>query len=357
MDDSANLLKRLTEADGVSGHEAEIRAVVKDELSSLGELTRDNLGSVICIAQGQSEAPRIMLAGHMDEVGFMVRHIHENGYIYFLQLGGWWDQVLLGQRVRIKTRGGDVIGVIGAKPPHLLDQEERDKVVKKDEMFIDIGATSKNEVEKTGVRVGDPIVPHAGFEALSVEGRYLSKAFDDRVGVALVIDALKQLQDNNHPNTVYGTVTTQEEVGLRGARTSVDVVQPDVALILESDIAGDVPGIKPEISSIKLGKGPSVLVFDGSMIPNLALRHLVMDTAQELGIPLQSSAIVGGGTDGGVIHFYKRGVPTVVLGVPARHIHSHGSIIDRGDYDNAVKLLVALIRKLDAKTVAGLIAE
>jgi putative aminopeptidase FrvX len=357
MDDTANLLKRLTEADGVPGHEAEIREVVKKELEPFGELTRDHLGSVICSVPGMGPQPRVMLAGHMDEVGFMVRHIHENGYIYFLQLGGWWDQVLLGQRVRIKARGGDVIGVIGAKPPHLLQPDERDKVVKKDEMFIDIGATSKEEAEKTGVRVGDPVVPHAGFEALSVEGRYLSKAFDDRVGVALVIDALRALQDKTHPNTVYGAVTTMEEVGLRGARTSVEVVQPDVAIVLESDIAGDVPGIKPEISSIKLGKGPSMLVYDGSMIPNLGLRNLVMDTAQELSIPLQSSSITGGGTDGGVIHFYRRGVPTICLAVPARHIHSHGSIIDRGDYDHAVKLLVALIRKLDAATVAGLIPD
>jgi putative aminopeptidase FrvX len=348
-------MKRLTECDGVSGHEAEIRAIVKGELAPVGDLTRDHLGSVICAVRGQTDSPRVMLAGHMDEIGFMVRHIHESGYIYFLQLGGWWDQVLLGQRVRIKARGGDVIGIIGAKPPHLLQPEERDKVVKKDDMFIDIGATSREEVDKAGIRVGDPIVPQAGFEALSVEGRYMSKAFDDRVGVALVIDALKQLQDKKHPNTVYGAATTQEEVGVRGARTSVEAVQPDVAIILESDIAGDVPGIKPEISSIKLGKGPSVLVYDGSMIPNLALRHLVMDTAQELGLPLQSGAIVGGGTDGGVIHYYKLGVPTIVLGVPARHIHSHGAIIDRGDYDNAVKLLVALIHKLDAKTVARLI--
>lgn len=357
MDETTNLLKRLTEADGVPGHETEIRAVVKEILSPLGDLSHDNLGSVICAVKGKTDSPRIMLAGHMDEIGFMVRHIHETGYIYFLQLGGWWDQVLLGQRVRIKARGGDVIGVIGAKPPHLLQADERDKVVKKDEMFIDIGATSREEVEKTGVRVGDPIVPHAGFESLAIEGRYLSKAFDDRIGVALVIDALKQLQSQDHPNTVYGAITTQEEVGLRGARTSAEAVKPDIAIILESDIAGDVPGIKPEISSVKLGKGPSVLVYDGSMIPNVALRHLVMDTAEENTIPLQTSSILGGGTDGGVIQFYKSGVPAVVLGVPARHIHSHGSIIDRGDYDKGVKLLVALIRKLDADTVASLIPD
>lgn len=357
MDSTAELLKRLTEADGVSGHEAEVRAVVKRELQPLGELTRDHLGGVICTRRGASERPRIMLAGHMDEVGFMVRQISDEGFVRFLPLGGWWDQVLLGHRVTIKTRHGDVTGVIGAKPPHLLSPEERDKIVKKDEMYIDIGASCKEDVEKAGVRVGDPIVPKSAFEELSVAGRYLCKAFDDRVGVALVVDALRALREGSHPNTVYGAVTTQEEVGLRGARTSADVVEPDVALILESDIAGDVPGIKPEISSIKLGKGPSVLVLDGSMIPNLALRDLVMDTATELDIPLQSSAIPGGGTDGGVIHYYRRGVPAVVLGVPARHIHSHGSIIDRADYDRAVTLLVALIRKLDAATVAGLIPD
>jgi endoglucanase len=298
VDTTADLLKRLTEADGVPGHEAEVRAVVKQELESLGDLTRDHLGSVICARHGASERPRVMLAGHMDEVGFMVRHISDEGFVRFLPLGGWWDQVLLGHRVTIKTRRGDVTGVIGAKPPHLLTQEERDKIVKKDEMYIDIGASCKDDVEKAGVRVGDPVVPKSDFEELSVEGRYLCKAFDDRVGVALLIDALRALRDGDHPNTVYGAVTTQEEVGLRGARTAADVIEPDVALILESDIAGDVPGIKAEISSIKLGKGPSVLVFDGSMIPNLALRDLVMDTAQALDIPLQSSAITAGGTAG-----------------------------------------------------------
>ncbi|HVU13766.1 MAG TPA: M42 family metallopeptidase [Phototrophicaceae bacterium] len=355
MDETANLLKRLTEADGAPGFESEVRAVVKSELAPLGDLSRDHLGSVICTVRGQTDTPRVMLAGHMDEVGFMVRHIHESGHIYFMQLGGWWDQVLLGQRVRIKTRSsGNVIGVIGAKPPHLLTPEERGKMVVKDNMFIDIGATSREEAEKTGVRVGDAIVPHSGFELLSIEGRYLSKAFDDRVGVALVIDALKQLQDKRHPNTVAGAATTQEEPGLRGARTSAEASQPDVAIILESDIAGDVPGIDPQISSVKLGGGPSVQVFDNSLIPNVALRYLVMDTAQELGIPLQLSSITGGGNDGGQIQFWKRGVPTVCLAVPARHIHSHGSIIDRGDYDKALKLLVALIRKLDAQTVASL---
>jgi putative aminopeptidase FrvX len=183
---------------------------------------------------------------------------------------------------------------------------------------------------------------------------YLSKAFDDRVGCALVVQALQELKGTGHPNTVCGVTTVMEEVGLRGATTSAELVQPDVAIVLESDIAGDVPGIKEEESSVKLGKGPTILLFDARMIPNLRLRDLVMDTAKELGLPLQTSAIEGGATDGAAIHLHKSGVPTIVMAVPARHIHSHSAILHRADYDNALKLLTAVVRKLDAATVDGL---
>jgi putative aminopeptidase FrvX len=176
------------------------------------------------------------------------------------------------------------------------------------------------------------------------------------VGCALVIEALQHFAAAEHPNVIYGAATTQEEVGLRGAGTSAEVIDPDVAIILESDIAGDVPGIKEEESAVKLGKGPTVILYDRSMITNLRLRDLVIDTAKALDIPLQFSAIEGGGTDGGAIHRHKAGVPSVVIGVAARHIHSHGAIIHRDDYDNAVKLLTGLISRLDAETVAGLTA-
>lgn len=352
MDSTEQILKELTEAHGISGYEAPIRAIVRKHLEPLGELSQDKLGSVICRKQGTGDSPRVMLAGHMDEIGFMVKHITKEGYLKFLPLGGWFDQVLLGQRVIIKTREGDVIGVIGAKPPHLLPPEERSKVVEKKDMYIDIGATSKEEVDAAGVRPGDPVVPRADFVKLASGKTYLSKAFDDRIGTALVISALQNLQDQDHPNTVYGAVTVQEEVGLRGARTSAWMADPDVAIILESDIAGDVPGIEPEVSSVKLGSGPSLLLYDGSMIPNGRMRDFVIDTAEELGIPLQLSYVERGGTDGGAIHVHKTGVPTVVLSVAARHIHSHGAIIHRDDYDNAVKLLTAVIRRLDAETIA-----
>jgi len=354
MDSTLNLLKDLTEASGVSGYEAPVRAVVRKYLEPLGSLSQDKIGSVICRKQGAETAPRVMLAGHMDEIGFMVKQITEDGFIKFLPLGGWFDQVLLGQRVLIQTHKGNVIGVIGAKPPHLLPAEEREKVVKRKDMYIDIGATSRQEVETAGVRLGDPVVPRADFVEMAGGKTYLSKAFDDRVGTALVISALQALQEKPHPNTVYGVATVMEEVGIRGATTSVRAIDPDVAIVLESDIAGDVPGIRPEDSAVKLGQGPTVLIYDTRMIPNLKLRDLLLTVAKENDIPVQISSIEGGATDGGAIHLHGIGVPTVVIGVAARHIHSHSSIMHRDDYDYAVRLLVALIERLDGATVAGL---
>jgi endoglucanase len=356
MDPTLDLLKELTEAHGVPGYEAPVRAVVRKYLGPLGELSQDKIGSVICRKAGMAESPRVMLAGHMDEIGFMVKYITEEGFLKFLPLGGWSDQVMLGHRVVIKSRQGDVVGVIGAKPPHLIPADERSKLVTKKEMYIDIGATSKAEVEEIGVRAGDPVIPRADFVTLANGTTYMSKAFDDRVGVALAITALQALQGAEHPNTVFGVATVQEEVGIRGATTSVRAVNPDAAIVLESDIAGDVPGIKPEDSAVKLGKGPSVLIYDARMIPNLKLRDLVIDTAKSIDVPVQLSYVEGGATDGGAIHLHDTGVPTVVLSVPARHIHSHSSIIHRDDYDKAVQLLIAVINRLDTATVFGLTA-
>jgi endoglucanase len=296
-----------------------------------------------------------MLVGHMDEIGFMITHITDEGFLKFQQLGGWWDQVLLGHRVVIKSQKGDVVGVLGAKPPHLLSAEERNKIVVKKEMYIDIGATSKEEVTAAGVRPGDPAIPLSDFLILAGGKTYLSKAFDNRIGCAVVVDTLRHFgEQGGNPNQLYGVQTVQEEVGVRGATTSARVVDPDVAIILESDIAGDVPGIKAEESNVKLGGGPTVMLYDAQMIPNLRLRNLVIDTAANLDIPLQFSVMPGGATDGGAIHKHGTGVPTVVIGVPARHIHSHGAIIHRDDYDQTVRLVTAVVSALDAATVAEL---
>jgi putative aminopeptidase FrvX len=354
LDTTVELLKELTEAHGIPGYESPVREIIRKHLQPLGELSQDKIGSVICRKEGSAKSPRVMLAGHMDEIGFMVKLVTKEGYIKFIPLGGWFDQVLLGQRVIIKTRKGDVVGVIGVKPPHLLSAEERLKLVVRKDMYIDIGAISAEEVEAAGVQVGDPIVPRADFVELANGKSLLSKAFDDRVGIALMINALHELQTVSHPNTVYAVATVMEELHVRGATTSVSAVDPDVAIVLEADIAGDVPGVSSEDSSVRLGKGPTVLMYDVRMIPNIKLRNLVMDTAKEEGIPLQTSTIEGGATDGAVIHLHKTGVPTVVLTVPARHIHSHSSIIHRDDYDAAARLLSALLLRLDEQTVADL---
>jgi putative aminopeptidase FrvX len=354
MDFTTNLLKELTETPGVSGYETNIRSLIRKYLEPYGELSQDKIGSVICRKQGSSEKPRVMLAGHMDEIGFMVKQVTPEGFIKFLPLGGWFDQVLLGQRVIIQTSAGEVVGVIGSKPPHLLQPDERDKVVKRKDMYIDIGASSKEQVEAAGVKLGDPIIPKADFIELAGGKTYLSKAFDDRVGTALIISAMQVLKEKSHPNTVYGVATVMEEVGIRGATTSVRAVDPDVAIVLESDIAGDVPGIKPEESTIILGNGPTIVLYDARMIPNIRFRDLVLDTARQINVSLQLSAIESGATDGGAIHLHGIGVPTIVIAVPARHIHSDSSIIHRDDYDSAVKLLSAVIDRLDEKTVAHL---
>ncbi|UCD98586.1 MAG: M42 family metallopeptidase [Chloroflexota bacterium] len=351
-DSTLELLKELTEANGIPGYESPVRNIVRNLLEPLGKISQDKIGSVICEVNGSSEAPKLMLAGHMDEIGFMVKHITKEGFLHFLPLGGWFDQVLLGQRLVIKTKKGDVVGVIGAKPPHLLSADQRTKVVKRTDMYIDIGATSKEEVEDAGVRPGDPVIPRADFVPLASGKTYLSKAFDDRVGVALIISSLRQLKPGEHPNTIFGVATVQEEVGVRGATTSVRAVDPDLAIVLESDIAGDVPGIKPEESSVELGKGPTVLIYDARMIPNIKFRDFVMDLAEEIEVPLQISYVEGGSTDGAAIHLHNTGVPTVVIAVPVRHIHSDSSIIHRDDYDNAVKLLVEMLKRLDSEKVA-----
>jgi putative aminopeptidase FrvX len=356
MDETATMLKRLSEAHGVSGYEREIREVIKEYLEPYATtLSQDRLGSIIAERVGISSGPRIMLAGHMDEIGFMVKSVTSDGFIRFIPLGGWFDQVLLSQRVVVKGSRGDVPGVIGSKPPHLLTDEERKKVVEKKDMFIDVGASSLEEAtEAFGIQPGDPVVPASNFEVLKNGKSYLAKAWDDRVGCAIFIDVFKRLSATSHPNKVYAVGTVQEEVGLRGAETSVHVINPDVAFALEAGIANDVPGSDKETVLERIGKGPVVLIYDRSLVPNIELRNLVTDTAKSLGIPYQLDVMERGATDAGKIHLHDKGVPSLVIAVPTRYVHSHASLIHRDDYDHTVALVTEVIKKLDADTVADL---
>ena len=357
MDDTLQMLKDLTEANGVPGQEEPVRQVMQRLLEPHGEVLTDNLGSIVARKAGNGlngdGAPKVLLAGHMDEVGFMVTMITDEGFLKFQTLGGWWEQVMLAQRVTVRTHKGDLVGVFGSKPPHILPADERKKIVDKADMFIDIGVTSKDEAREAGVRPGDPIIPVGPFTQMANPKMLLAKAWDNRFGCALAVNTLRQLGDD-HPNVVYAGATVQEEVGLRGAATLGQMVQPDVALSLDVGIAGDTPGIKAHEAQGKLGKGPVVLIFDGSLIPNLKLRNLFVEVAEENDIPFQYDSVAAGGTDGGRLQLAGHGVPTINIGIPARYIHSSTSIVNLDDFENATKLLVAVVKRLDADTVANL---
>ncbi len=351
---SISFMKRLMESFGPSGFEREPAHIIKEYMKDYSEeVLMDKLGSVIFVAKGSSERPHVLLAGHIDEVGFVVSGIDETGFLTFNTLGGWWDHVLLSQRVVIRTKKGNVHGVISAKPPHLLTEEERKKVLERKDMYIDIGATSKKEAEEAGVKIGDPVVPWSPLSLIRDGKVAMGKAFDDRIGAFIIMETIRRIKENaiEHPNTVFGASTVQEEVGARGAQTVSHLVDPDVGLVLEVDISGDVPGIKPFEAPTKMGKGPTLLTYDSSMIPNQPLKEFVIEIAEEVGIPLQLSQVARGGTDAGRIHLNRAGCPSVVISVPTRHIHSHVGLLSLDDVENAVKLVIELIKRLDKKTV------
>jgi putative aminopeptidase FrvX len=356
VDFSAQLLRDLTEADGTSGHEEAVAKVMAAYLKGLAKISYDRLGSIIAEKKGAAAEPRILVDSHMDEVGFMVREITKNGFIKFLPLGGWWGHVALGQRMKIITNKGVVLGVVGAKPPHLLKDDERRKVLDINDMFIDVGAAGKYDAgKKLGIKLGDPIVPDSRFTVMANDQVYLAKAFDNRAACAVVIDLIKKLQNIKHPNTVYGAGSVQEEVGLRGANTIAHAVDPDVAIIVDVGLALDTPGFddRPE----KLGAGPSIFIFDALMIPNTRLRDLTIDIATKGKIPFNLTYMDKGATDGGRIHLSRYGVPSIVIGPPTRYVHSHNSLLHRKDYDNTLKLVLELVKRLDKKTVASLTAR
>ncbi len=351
-DETLTMLKDLTDAKGVPGNEREARDVMKKYISPYAdEVFTDNLGSLIAKKVGNKKGPSVMVAGHLDEVGFMITRIDDNGYLYFQTVGGWWSQVMLAQRVTIMTRQGDLTGIIGSKPPHILPAEQRKKAVEIKDMFIDIGASSKEEAEEFGVKPGDSVVPYFEFTQMKNEKMLLAKAWDNRIGCAIAIEVLKRLKGEKHPNTVYGVGTVQEEVGLRGARTAANMINPDIAFGVDVGIAGDTPGVSDKDASSKMGKGPQIILYDASMISHKGLRDFVTDTADEKEIPYQFDSLAGGGTDSGAIHLSHDGVPALSITIATRYIHSHAAMLHRDDFDNAVNLIVEVIKGLDAEKV------
>lgn len=352
---SIELLEELALAAGPPGAEGEVRNIVRREIGDLGRVSHDALGSMVIEVNPEAPGSRIVLDAHLDEVGFIVEAIDDEGRLLFLPLGGWWGHVLLAQRVEVMTSSGSRLhGVIGCKPPHFLSPREREKVLKLDQMYIDIGTSTRKETEKLGVRVGDPVVPLGLFSRLGESERYCCKAFDDRVGVGLLVEVFKSLfaQDNPPAQPVIGVLAVQEEIGCRGAQTSSFISNPDVAIVLEGTPADDIPGVRNRQGV--LGKGPQIRFSDPSALSNRNLVNLTEEVAKKQGIPVQLAVRKSGGTDARSIHLHRRGVPTVVIGIPARNIHTHSSVIDWPDYLDGIKLVTALVRELSAERVAEL---
>lgn len=339
-----DLLKKLSDAPGISGFEDDVRDLMITELKDyVDEVEVDPLGNLIAKKNGNPSSKKIMLAAHMDEIGLMVRYIDKEGFIKFSKIGGINDQMLLNQTVYIQSSNGDIVGVIGSKPPHKMKESERKQILKYENMFIDIGAKSREEAEEL-VSIGDPIIIRKKFEELR-NNLVTGKALDNRVGCAVLIEVLKKAETNA---TLYGVGTVQEEVGLKGAKTSAFSINPDMALALDVTISGDHPGIKEDEAPSAAGKGPAIILTDASgrgLITHPQIKKLLISTAEEEEIPYQVEVSDGGTTDATAIHLTRAGIPTGVISPASRYIHTPVSVVCLDDVENAVKLILAVLKK------------
>jgi len=337
-------LEKLSNACGVTGREDEVRDQLKTMLKPyVDEVYVDKLGNVIGVKKGANKkAPKIMLAAHMDEIGLIIKNITKDGFLQFAKLGGIDDRILIAQRVLVHTSKGKKLGIIGSKPPHIMKDEERKKVVETDSLFIDVGAGSKEDAQKMGVKVGNIVSFDVKFAKIS-DDLVAGKALDDRVGCCMLVEIMKQLKDADC--TVYAVGTVQEEVGLRGAVVSAFQIYPDLALALDVTVAGDVPGVNEFEASTKTKKGPVIGVMDAGLITHPKVLSLMVDAAEKAKIPYQLETTLAGSTDAARISLTKEGVPCGVLSVATRYIHSPCSMLSLSDVEKATKLAVAAIEE------------
>lgn len=339
------LLKRIVDEAGISGSESRIAQLMHDEFKkSCENVEIDNFGNVI--ARKGNGKKKIMLAAHMDEVGLMVKHISKEGFIYFIKIGGIDDRILPAQRVIVKSKKGDLLGIIGAKPPHLQKEEDKKRLLKYEDMFIDIGCKNKEEALNK-VELGDMIIFEPNSGVLNEKLCY-GKAIDDRVGCYILLKIMEKL---NVAAEVYAVATTQEEVGLKGARTSSFKISPDFALAIDTTTAGDTPQVSERESALKLGEGVAITIIEAAgrgLIVSEKIKRLLIDTAKENNIKYQLDVIEGGMTDGAIIQMNREGVLTGVLSVPTRYIHSPTGVFNIDDVSAAIELAVKAVERLAA---------
>lgn len=341
-DMTADLLKKLSNAHGVSGSEGSLHALIRKELKGcVDEISEDTMGNLIAVKKGNKF--RVMIAAHMDEIGLVVKYIDDKGFVRFAALGGWYAPTLYNQRVILHGTKGPCYGVIGGKPPHMMDEDERKKGVKVDDMFVDVGASSRDEVENLGINVGTPVTVDRECVSLA-NHRLTGKAFDNRAGVAVLIRTLQQVKS---PFTILGVFTVQEEVGLKGARTSAYALDPDVAIATDVTIPGDHPGIEMKDAPVEMGRGPVITIIDSAgrgLIAHKAVVKWLKDVADDNQIPVQLEVGTGGTTDATAIHLTKGGIPSTTISIPSRYIHSPVEVLDMKDVDAAIDLLIEALR-------------
>jgi endoglucanase len=336
-------LERLSNAFGVAGFEDEVREVILDMVSPYVDSWEvDPLGNLIC-SRGEGET--VMLDAHMDEVGFMVRWIEEDGFLRLSPLGGWDARILLGHRITVRTRGGEKrLGVIGAAPPHILKEEERKRVVPLEDLFVDVGARSRAEAEELGIHLGDPATIHYPFQEIR-EGYVTGKAFDDRAGCLVAIEALRLLSREELPYRLVVNFAVCEEGGLRGAKAAAYRIAPKLALALEGTIGADFPGVPQAKQPVRLGQGPAITLADRSIIVSPRLVRFLEEIAEAEDIPYQYKLPAYGGTDAGAIHTERGGILAGVISVPCRYIHSPVSTLLLSDLEATLRLTVAFLRR------------
>jgi putative aminopeptidase FrvX len=337
-------LEKLSNACGVTGRENEVKELMIRLMTPYtDEIVVDRLENVIAIKKGKQAAPKIMLAAHIDEVGLMVKTITKDGFLQFAKMGGIDDRILPAQKVMVYSKKGTFPGIIGSKPPHIQKEEERKKITASDELFIDIGAESKDDALALGVAVGDSV----SFDVKYVQlGRdvVVGKAFDNRAGCVTMVEALKLMVKTDYTVCAVGTV--QEEVGLRGAATAAFGVDPDLAIALDVTIAGDVPGVREFDTSVKMGSGPALTISDSGLITHPKVLRWLMETADQEKIPFQIEAGLLGSTDAARINITRQGIPSGNISIPTRYIHSPVGMLCLKDIENSAKLTVAAINNV-----------
>jgi putative aminopeptidase FrvX len=337
-------LGKLSNACGVAGREEEVRNLMVNMLKPFAdEVLVDKLENVIAVKKGKTGKLKVMLAAHMDEVGLLVKNITKDGFLQFTKMGGIDDRILLAKKVNILSENVKLAGVVGSKPPHIQKEEERKKVLTYDELFIDIGASSRDEAKAMGVKIGDPVAFDTEFVKLTKDV-VMGKAFDNRAGCAAMVETMRLLEKTDC--TVYAVGTVQEEVGLRGAGTAAFGLEPDLGLALDVTIAGDTPGVREFDSCLKLGKGPVLTITDAGLITHPKVLRWLIDAASESKIEYQIETGVMGTNDAARISLSRQGVPSGTVSIPARYIHSPAGLISLRDAENSAKLAATAVQKI-----------